>query len=103
MAHGKRLAPLEFQEDEAATPDDSGAATSNPTTRQPEEPRQKSRESIPLPPIPPAPRREIMVQLSIKAPLVLVERLESLTKSTGAQKQAVLALALEAYLTGHGY
>ena len=44
-----------------------------------------------------------MVQLSIKAPLALVERLEGMTKSTGAQKQAVLAAALDAYLRGHGY
>jgi hypothetical protein len=59
--------------------------------------------SIPLPPIPPAPKREIMVQLSVKAPNALVERLERMTKATGAQKQAVLAAALNAYLGGHGY
>ena len=59
--------------------------------------------TIPLPPIPAAPRREIMVQLSIKAPLVLVERLERMNTQTGAQKQSILAAALDAYLRGHGY
>jgi hypothetical protein len=59
--------------------------------------------SIPLPPIPPAPKREIMVQLSVKAPHALVERLERMNASTGAQKQAIIAAALDAYLRGHGY
>jgi predicted DNA-binding protein len=44
-----------------------------------------------------------MVQLSIKAPLVLVERLERMNTQTGAQKQSILAAALDAYLRGHGY
>ena len=67
------------------------------------DPASNRPSSIPLPPIPPAPRREIMVQLSIKAPLALVERLEGMTKATGAQKQAIMAAALDAYLQGHGY
>jgi len=59
--------------------------------------------SIPLPPIPPAPQRRVMVQLSIKAPLDLVQRLELMARQTGAQKQAVIALALDAYMRGHSY
>ena len=101
MAVGKRLTVLEMpDDDDDATPERAPAPTP-PAVKKPTEPTRPS--SIPLPPIPAAPRREIMVQLSIKAPLALVERLESLTKATGAQKQAVLAAALEAYLQGHGY
>jgi predicted DNA-binding protein len=44
-----------------------------------------------------------MVQLSIKAPINLVERLEAMAAQTGAQKQAVIAAALDAYMRGHGY
>jgi predicted transcriptional regulator len=44
-----------------------------------------------------------MVQLSVKAPHALVERLERMNTSTGAQKQAIIAAALDAYLRGHGY
>jgi predicted DNA-binding protein len=44
-----------------------------------------------------------MVQLSIKVPLPLVERLEKLNSNTGAQKQQIIAAALDAYLGGHGY
>lgn len=101
MASGKHLTALEMPEEEAVAP---------PSPTQAAAPSQAQRtqsysrpSSIPLPPIPPAPRREIMVQLSIKAPLALVERLEGMTKTTGAQKQAVLAAALDAYLQGHGY
>jgi len=59
--------------------------------------------SIPLPPIPPAPVRKVMVQLSIKAPIDLVDRLESMATATRAQKQAIIAAALDAYMRGHGY
>lgn len=59
--------------------------------------------SIPLPPIPPAPVRRVMVQLSIKAPVDLVDRLEVMANATRAQKQAVIAAALDAYMRGHGY
>ncbi len=59
--------------------------------------------SIPLPPIPPAPVRRVMVQLSIKAPVDLVDRLESMATATRAQKQAIIAAALDAYMRGHGY
>jgi hypothetical protein len=59
--------------------------------------------SIPLPPIPAAPVRRVMVQLSIKAPVDLVDRLEMMANSTRAQKQAVVAAALDAYMRGHGY
>jgi hypothetical protein len=70
---GKRLTALEMPEEEivpAAGPGSPAVATGlaqNPSYHTP--------TSIPLPPIPPAPKREIMVQLSIKAPLALVERL----------------------------
>jgi hypothetical protein len=60
-------------------------------------------KSIPLPPIPAAPVRRVMVQLSIKAPVDLVDRLETMANSTRAQKQAVIAAALDAYMRGHGY
>ena len=109
MAIGKRLTVLEMPEDDdeiapetaSNTTPERTPAPAPPAVKKPSESTRPS--SIPLPPIPAAPRREIMVQLSIKAPLALVERLESLTKTTGAQKQAVLAAALEAYLQGHGY
>ena len=97
MATGKRLTVLEMPEDDdEITPETLSKATlertpapAPPAVKKPTEPTRPA--SIPLPPIPAAPRREIMIQLSIKAPLALVERLESLTKATGAQKQAVLA------------
>ena len=101
MAIGKRLTALELPEDEEVAP------SLSPVEPVPASPRRTVSNnrptSIPLPPIPAAPRREIMVQLSIKAPLALVERLEGMTKATGAQKQAVMAAALDAYLQGHGY
>ncbi len=101
MAIGKRLTALEMPEDEEITPSISPV---EPVSASPRRTVSNSRpSSIPLPPIPAAPRREIMVQLSIKAPLALVERLEGMTKATGAQKQAVMAAALDAYLQGHGY
>lgn len=99
MAIGKRLTVLEMPEDDEDEMSDVAPA---PAPQKKLSPSARA-SSIPLPPIPAAPRREIMVQLSIKAPLALVERLEALTKTTGAQKQAVLAAALEAYLHGHGY
>lgn len=101
MASGKRLTALEMPEDEAVASSTPLQAIA-PTQAEKAEGNLRP-SSIPLPPIPPAPRRELMVQLSIKAPLALVERLEGLTKATGAQKQAVLAAALDAYLRGHGY
>jgi hypothetical protein len=85
---GKRLTMLEMPEEEAVSPALSG---------------RSSNKSIPLPPIPEARRREAMVQLSVKAPEPLVNRLDRLTRETGAMKQQVLAAALDAYLTGHGY
>ena len=103
MAIGKRLTVLEMPEDdEDEVAEAAPAQAPTPTPQKKPSPAARA-TSIPLPPIPAAPRREIMVQLSIKAPLALVERLEALTKTTGAQKQAVLAAALEAYLHGHGY
>ena len=101
MAIGKRLTALEMPEDEEVAPN---MPPVEPVSASPRRTASNSRpSSIPLPPIPAAPRREIMVQLSIKAPLALVERLEGMTKATGAQKQAVMAAALDAYLQGHGY
>ena len=94
MATGKRLTALEMPEDDMAVP-----AAAVPA----EEFSRPAQHSIPLPPIPVAPKRQIMVQLSVKAPNELVERLERMTRVTGAQKQAVLAAALDAYLGGHGY
>ncbi len=102
MASGKRFTTLEMPDDDIAEP----MATKDAAIQAPASAERKefrSPHSIPLPPIPPAPRREIMVQLSIKAPLALVERLEGMTKVTGSQKQAVMAAALDAYLRGHGY
>jgi hypothetical protein len=97
----KRLTVLEMPEDEmvepAAAPPAAVSKLQEPTVA------HETLRTIPLPPIPAAPRREIMVQLSIKAPLVLVERLERMNTQTGAQKQSILAAALDAYLRGHGY
>ena len=101
MAIGKRLTALEMPEDEEVAPNMSPVESLAASPRRTASNSKPS--SIPLPPIPAAPRREIMVQLSIKAPLALVERLEGMTKATGAQKQAVMAAALDAYLQGHGY
>jgi hypothetical protein len=100
MAPGKRLPALELPEEETGFAPVLAAAAPAASKRMDSNDRPSS---IPLPPIPAAPRREIMVQLSIKAPLALVERLEGMTKTTGAQKQAVMAAALDAYLRGHGY
>src|SRR4051812_11171150 len=105
MASGKKLPTLEMPEDE---PHLSGSVGGSPNAPQlaaapKEAPVRRVATSIPLPPIPPARKREIMVQLSIKAPHRLVERLERMNQETGAQKQAILAAALQAYLDGHGY
>lgn len=100
MASGKRLTALELPEEEDGFAPTPAKVVKTPSSRTVE---QDTPSTIPLPPIPAAPRREIMVQLSIKAPLALVERLEAMTKTTGAQKQAVMAAALDAYLQGHGY
>ena len=100
---GKRSPALEMPEDEPDLPSTPRPPTTPPFASPPTLAASTRPTSIPLPPIPAAPRREIMVQLSIKAPLALVERLEVMTKDTGAQKQAVMAAALDAYLSGHGY
>lgn len=101
MAPGKRLPALEMPEDEVVIPDTTAAMVDS--TQRQKATAYGKQSTIPLPPIPAPPRREIMVQLSIKAPLALVERLEGMTRATGAQKQAVMAAALDAYLQGHGY
>lgn len=101
MATGKRLTALELPEEEEVNPMPMSADLATVPAKRITAAGRPS--LIPLPPIPAAPRREIMVQLSIKAPLALVERLEGMTKATGAQKQAILAAALDAYLQGHGY
>jgi hypothetical protein len=98
---GKKLTALEMPEEEPVP-----VAASNPppvATSLAQDLVYQAPASIPLPPIPPAPKREIMVQLSVKAPHALVERLEQMNASTGAQKQAIIAAALDAYLRGHGY
>jgi hypothetical protein len=110
---GKKLTALEMPEEDepammaAAVPAPAAPA---PTALQP--PVAEARPgavdyrapaSIPLPPIPAAPVRRVMVQLSIKAPVDLVDRLEAMTNATRAQKQAVIAAALDAYMRGHGY
>jgi len=89
---GKRLTSLEMPEEDVPP---------KPTALSAE--RDQAPRTIPLPPLPPARRREIMVQLSIKVPLPLVERLEKLNSNTGAQKQQIIAAALDAFLSGHGY
>ena len=108
MATGKRLPALEMPDDEPHPPPRPAfppkpQRPSHAPAIEPEPPARKTRTSIPLPPIPPARKRELMVQLSIKAPHKLVERLERMNAETGAQKQAILAAALEAYLDGHGF
>jgi hypothetical protein len=104
---GKRLTALEMPEEDevqrpVAPPLLVPVATPMAASVAPE-PAYQAPQSIPLPPIPPAPKREIMVQLSVKAPHALVQRLERMNSATGAQKQAILASALDAYLRGHGY
>lgn len=98
---GKKLNALELPEEYLPHPVEPVPRAATPRAPAPAD--RSTPSSIPLPPIPAAPKRELMVQLSIKAPLLLVERLESLTRATGAQKQAVMAAALDAYLQGHGY
>lgn len=101
---GKKLSTLELPEEEVLDPIPQRSADPTTASRLIVPPvDHRTPNSIPLPPIPPPPKREVMVQLSIKAPLLLVERLESMTRVTGAQKQAVMASALDAYLRGHGY
>jgi len=106
---GKKFTALEMPED-----DDVAPAAARLDVQQEIPPRTlgtssspdvdyQAPSSIPLPPIPPAPQRRVMVQLSIKAPLDLVQRLELMARQTGAQKQAVIALALDAYMRGHSY
>lgn len=98
---GKKLNALELPEEDLPHPVEPAPRAATPRAPAPAD--RSTPSSIPLPPIPAAPKRELMVQLSIKAPLLLVERLESMTRATGAQKQAVMAAALDAYLQGHGY
>lgn len=104
---GKKLNALELPEEDLPHPVEPAPRAATPRAPAPAPaPALADRStpsSIPLPPIPAAPKRELMVQLSIKAPLLLVERLEAMTRATGAQKQAVMAAALDAYLQGHGY
>lgn len=98
---GKKLNALELPEEDLPHPVEPAPRAATPTASALA--NRSTPSSIPLPPIPAAPKRELMVQLSIKAPLLLVERLETMTRATGAQKQAVMAAALDAYLQGHGY
>ena len=98
---GKKLNALELPEEDPPHPAEPALRVATPPAPAPAD--RSTPSSIPLPPIPAAPKRELMVQLSIKAPLLLVERLEAMTRATGAQKQAVMAAALDAYLQGHGY
>ena len=98
---GKKLNALELPEEDPPHPAEPALQVATPPAAAPV--YRSTPSSIPLPPIPAAPKRELMVQLSIKAPLLLVERLEVMTRATGAQKQAVMAAALDAYLQGHGY
>ncbi len=106
---GKKLTALEMPDDEDAAPAASRSDTvqeTSPRALAASSSRDVSYEapsSIPLPPIPPPPQRRVMVQLSIKAPLDLVQRLELMARQTGAQKQAVIAAALDAYMRGHSY
>jgi hypothetical protein len=103
---GKKLTALEMPEEDepammavvaASAPPPVGEARPEATID------HQAPRSIPLPPIPAAPVRRVMVQLSIKAPVDLVDRLEAMANSTRAQKQAVIAAALDAYMRGHGY
>ncbi len=110
---GKRLTALEMPEEDepkVAAPTPIVAAPSpRPTPAPVAEERAdlaadyQAPTSIPLPPIPAAPIRRVMVQLSIKAPVDLVDRLEVMANATRAQKQAIIAAALDAYMRGHGY
>jgi len=102
---GKRLTTLEMPEEDAEAATPSMVTPSMPRVEvvQPQTVEFRAPQSIPLPPIPAAPVRRMMVQLSIKAPVDLVERLEAMASQTRAQKQAVIAAALDAYMRGHGY
>ena len=105
---GKRLTALEMpdEEDVALPTSTTPSVIVPPPVLEPAQSQVLEYQpppSIPLPPIPAAPVRRVMVQLSIKAPIALVERLEAMASRTGAQKQAVIAAALDAYMRGHGY
>ncbi len=102
---GKRLTTLEMPEEDVETITPSVVANPVPSLEvvSPQTTAFKAPQSIPLPPIPAAPVRRVMIQLSIKAPVDLVERLETMASQTRAQKQAVIAAALDAYMRGHGY
>ncbi len=105
---GKKLTTLEMPEDEDIAPavgrsELEQKASPSVTALSSHDVNYQAPSSIPLPPIPPPPSRRVMVQLSIKAPLDLVQRLELMARQTGAQKQAVIAAALDAYMRGHSY
>jgi hypothetical protein len=103
---GKKLAALEMPEEDEVPPATIHSAAPLPPPDEKTAARtlhHSGPQTIVLPPIPPAPVRRVMVQLSIKAPINLVERLEAMAAQTGAQKQAVIAAALDAYMRGHGY
>lgn len=112
---GKKLTALEMPEEDEpemvkpvvstlAAESPVPASRSNPIARQGIDPaNHQAPASIPLPPIPAPPVRRVMVQLSIKAPVDLVDRLEAMANATRAQKQAVIAAALDAYMRGHGF
>ena len=109
----KFTAALEMPEDETGAPEPTATEKPAPQASEPRTIAERqlaqdlevypAPQQILLPPIPSGPVRRIMVQLSIKAPIELVDRLEGMTKKTGAQKQAIIAAALEAYMRGHGY
>ena len=102
---GKRLTTLEMPEEDMETilPSMVASSVQSVDVVPPQVTQIKTPQSIPLPPIPAAPVRRVMIQLSIKAPVELVERLETMASQTRAQKQAVIAAALDAYMRGHGY
>jgi len=106
---GKKLTTLEMPEDEDLAPAvsrselEQKASPASVAALSSHDVNYQAPSSIPLPPIPPPPPRRVMVQLSIKAPLDLVQRLELMARQTGAQKQAVIAAALDAYMRGHSY
>jgi hypothetical protein len=111
---GKKLTALEMPEEEEPEVVAPAAPAPAPVAVQPSPPPvtpaqldaaadYQSPTSIPLPPIPAAPVRRVMVQLSIKAPVDLVDRLEAMANATRAQKQAIIAAALNSYMRGHGY
>ena len=97
----KTLAPaLELTDDDRPQPPSAEAPVQTGESRPVSAGQQ---HMVPLPPIPPGRSRVVMIQLSVKQPVDLVERLDRMTNTTGALKQEVIRLALESYLAGHGY